>query len=276
MFKQGKKFVKTIAVTSGKTGVGKTTVTANLAVAMNRLGRKVMIMDSDFGLSTVEVLLHVSPRFNIQQLLNNELSPKDILVEDPQGLSILSAGHGQQERAALTELQQLKLLEVLDACTCDIDVLLVNTASGISGNVAFFCSAAQEIIIVTSPERTSIDDAATLITMLYSRYQEKQFQVLVNSAKSSEDSLEAFRRLSHATEQCQSISLDYLGYLPHDKAVQAAVRAQRAFVDLYPGCPASRGIIEIVEKLLNSGDRIKGTLQFCTGQFLKTSTGLPR
>lgn len=276
MHMQGKKFVKTIAVTSGKRGVGKTNVTANLAIAMNRLGRKVMIMDSDFGLSTIEVLLHLSPRFDIQHLLNNELSPKDILVEDPKGISILSAGHGQQERAALTELQQLKLLDVLDACSSDIDVLLVNTASGISGNVAFFCSAAQEIIIITSPEHASIDDSAALITMLYSRYQEKQFQVLVNSAKSSEASLEAFRRLSHATDQCQSISLDYLGYLPHDKAVQAAVRAQRAFVDLYPRCPASRGIIEIGEKLLNSGDRIKGTLQFCTGQLLKTSAGLPR
>lgn len=275
MYVQEKKFVKTIAIASGKGGVGKTNVAANLAIAMNKLGKKVMLMDSDFGLSNIEVLLHISPRYHMQHLLSDELSLKDILVEGPEGIKIISAGHGLLELTALTEFQRLKLLQAFDAYAGDIDVLLIDTASGISENVAFFCSAAQEIIIVTSPERMSIADAAALVKVLYSRYQEKQFHVLVNLAKNAEDALEVFRRLSLETEQFQSISLDYLGYLPLDESVLAAVRAQRAFVDLYPRCAASRRVIGIGKKILNSRDRVKGTLQFCIGQLFTTSAGSP-
>jgi flagellar biosynthesis protein FlhG len=269
-----KKFLKTIAVASGKVGVGKTTVAVNLAIALNRLGRKVMLMDTAFGLRNIERLLHLSPKYHVQHLLNKELSLKDILVEGPEGINILSAGHGPQELTVLTELQRLNILGAIDSCTSDCDVLLIDTASGILENIAFFCSAAQEIIILTSPEHMSIADAAAIINTLYSRYQEKQFHVLVNLAKSAEEALEVFRRLSLATEACQSISLDYLGNLPLDGAVQAAVQAQRAFVNLYPRCPASQGIIEIGKKILESRDKVKGTLQFCIRQLL--TAGSPR
>ena len=261
-----KKFLKTIAIASGKIGVGKTTVAANLALAMNKLGRKVMLMDSAIGLKNIEALLNLPPKDHIHHMLNTELSLKDILVEGPEGSNILSVGH-----SALTELQRLTILDAIDGCTSDIDVLLIDTTSGILENIAFFCSAAQEIIILTSPEHTSIADAAALIDVLYGKYQEKQFHVLVNLAKNDEEALEVFRRLSLATELCQSISLDYLGNLPLDVAVHAAVQAQRAFVDLYPRCPASRGIIEIGKKILKSRDKVKGTLQFCISQLLTTS-----
>jgi flagellar biosynthesis protein FlhG len=263
-----KKFLKTITVASGKVGVGKTTVTANLAIAMNKLGRKVMLMGSDFGLRNIEVLLQLPTTNHRQHLLNTELSLKDILVEGPKGIKILSASQGPGELAAFTELQRLNILNAIDGCTSDIDVLLIDTVSGIAGNIAFFCSAAQEIIILTSPEHASIDDAAALINVLYSRYQERQFHVLVNSSKNDEEALAVFRRLSLATEPCQSISLDYLGSLPLDEAVHEAVKSQRAFVDLYPRCPASLGIIEISKKILKSKDKVKGTLQFCIGQLL--------
>ncbi|MCK9418184.1 MAG: P-loop NTPase [Nitrospirae bacterium] len=266
-----KKFLKTIAIASGKIGVGKTTVAVNLALAMNKLGRKVMLMDSDFGLRTIGERPYLPPKYPIQHLLNRELSLKDILGEDPAGSTILSAGHGPRELKDLTELQRLNILNAIDVFAGDIDVLLIDTASGISENIAFFCSAAQEILILTSPKHASIADSAALITVLYSRYQEKQFHVLVNLAKNDEEALEVFRRLSLATEPCQSISLDYLGNLPLDVAVHAAVQAQRAFVDLYPRCPASRGIIEIGKKILKSRDKVKGTLQFCISQLLTTS-----
>ncbi len=187
----------------------------------------------------------------------------------PDGINILSTGH-----SALTKLQRLNILDAIDRCTNDIDVLLIDTTSGILENIAFFCSAAQEIIILTSPEHASIADAVALINVLYSRYQEKQFHVLVNYAKNDEEALEVFRRLSLATETCQSISLDYLGNLPLDEAVQMAVQAQRAFVDLYPRCPASRSIIKIGKKILQGRDKVKGTLQFCIGQLL--TAGSPR
>jgi flagellar biosynthesis protein FlhG len=276
MFMPERKFVKTIAVISRKESVGKANVTVNLALAMNRLGRKVLIMDTDFGLSNIEALLHISLRRHLQPLLNNEMSIKDILVECPQGVKVLSVGHGAQELAALTELQQLKLLEVFDTLAGDIDVLLIDIGSKESKNISFFCGAAQELIITTSPEHASIADAAAFITMLYSHHREKHFHVLVTSVKNPRASLETFRQLSLATEQCRSISLDYLGFVPYDEAVHASAREQQAFVDLYPECPASKSIIKVCEKLLNSGDRVKGTLQFCIGQLLSTSTGTLR
>lgn len=271
-----KKFLKTIAIASGRIGVGKTTVAVNLALAMNKLGRKVMLMDSDFDWSDLQGLLHAPPEYPIQHLLTRMRSLKDILVQSPGDINNISAGPGPQALKVLTEYQRLNILDALDGCTSDIDVLLIDTASGISEDVAFFCSAAQEIIILTSPEHTSIADAAALITMLYSRYEEKQFRVLVNLAKNDEQALAVFRHLSLATEPCQSISLDYLGNLPLDKAIKTAVHSHRAFVDLSPQSPASLRIIEIGKKLLKSRDKVKGTLQFCFGQLLTASAGLPR
>lgn len=269
---QEKKYIKTIAVITAKGGIDNANVTVNLALALNRLGRKVLILDTDFGLSNIEALLHVSLIHHLRHLLDNAMSIKEILVECPKGVKVLSAGHGRQELASLTELQQLKLLEAFDALAGDIDVLLINTVSKESKNVSFFCGAAQEIIIVISPEQASIADGAAFITMLYNHHQEKHFHILVNSAKNPRVSLETFRRLSLATEQCRSISLDYLGYIPYDEAVRIAIQAQQAFVDRYPQCPASKSITKIGEKLLNSGYRVKGTLQFCIGQLLTTSS----
>jgi flagellar biosynthesis protein FlhG len=261
-----KKFLKTIAVASGKVGLGKTTVAANLAIAMNKLGRKVMFMDSEFGLRNIEAQRSVQPKDHLRYRQKRVHARKDIPVEV---INILSTGH-----STLTELQRLNILDAIDNCTNDVDVLLIDTTSKILENIAFFCSAAQEIIILTSSEHTSIADAAALINVLYNRYQEKQFHVLVNYANNDEEALDVFRRLSLATEPCQNISLDYLGSLPLDEAVKVAVRAQRAFVDIYPGSPASRGIIEIGKTLLTSRDKVKGTLQFCIGQLV--TAGSPR
>jgi flagellar biosynthesis protein FlhG len=263
-----KKFFKTIALASGKSGTGKTTVAANLALAMNKLDRKVMFMGSDFGLSNVEVLQDLPPQYHLQRLLDKKLSLEDSLCEDPEDISLLSSSHSPRELTAFTALQRLNLLNAIDGCTGDIDILLIDTASGISENIAFFCSAVQEIIIVTSPDHASIADTATLINELYNEYQEKQFHVLINLASDAEEAVDVFRRLSLATESCQSISLDYLGYIPLDKAVKAAAQAQRAFVDLYPRCPASRGINQLAKKILKGGVKVKGTLQFCIGQLL--------
>jgi flagellar biosynthesis protein FlhG len=272
LFMHENKFLKTIAVASGKIGMGKTTVAANLAIAMSMQGRKVMFMDSDFGLINVDVLLRVPPKNNIHHPLNTKPVFKDVLGNSLKRINFPSSGNGLREHTSLTEFQRLNILEVIEGCTSDVDVLLIDTASGILENIAFFCSASQEIIVVTSPDRTSIVDAAALINVLYSKYQEQQFHVLVNFAKNAEEALAVFKHLSLATESCHSVSLDYLGSLPLDEAVQVAVQAQRTFVDLYPYSPASRGIIEISNNLLKSRDKVKGTLQFCIGKLIAASS----
>ncbi|MFA5073235.1 MAG: MinD/ParA family protein [Nitrospirota bacterium] len=266
--KTGKHHVRTIAVTSGKGGVGKTNVVANLAIALTAQGKKVMILDADLGLSNIDVLLHLAPHYNIQHVLSGELTLRDVLVEGPHGIRILPASSGMQELTTLDEFQRLKIMEEFDAYDEDIDVVLIDTAAGISENVAFFCIAAQEIVIVTSPEPTAITDAYALIKVLSTRYHEKEFRVLVNCAKNMEEGREVFRRLSRATEKFLNISLDYLGHLPFDEGIPKAVRVQTAFIDLYPNNLASRHIREIATKFLEHNVRVKGTLQFFIGNLL--------
>ncbi len=266
--REKRNFVKTIAVASGKGGVGKTNIAANLAIEMKKKGRRVMILDADLGLSNIDILFQLTPRYNIQHVLSGEMNLKDIIVEGPFGIKILPASSGIQELTALDEFQRLKLLEGFDSAELDIDCLIIDTAAGISENVAFFCIAAQETVVVTSPEPTAITDAYALIKVLFTRYQEKEFRILVNMAKTPEEAFEVFRRLSLVAERFLNISLDYIGYIPFDISVQKAVKAQRALIDIYPNSIASKQFAEIATKFSDSRSGVKGSLQFFIGNLL--------
>ncbi len=264
------RYIKTIAITSGKGGVGKTNLVAGLAIAMRRLGRKVLVFDADLGLSNIDVLLHLAPRYNIQHLLSGEKGLEEIIIEGPLGIKILPASSGIQELTSLDEFQRLKIMESFETYDGEMDVLIIDTAAGISENVAFFCTSSEEIVVITSPEPTAITDAYALIKVLFTRYQEKDFKIVVNSVRDPEEGFEIFKRLSLASERFLHISLSYLGSIPYDEAVRKAVMAQRSFVDLYPNSPASRSIIEMAERLLEEDGRIKGGLQFFLRNILRT------
>ncbi|MBF0316573.1 MAG: MinD/ParA family protein [Nitrospirae bacterium] len=269
----GQTHVRTIAVASGKGGIGKTNVVANLAIAFQKAGRKVLILDADLGLSNIDVLLHLAPKYNIQHVLDGEMKLRDIMVEGPYGIKILPAASGVQEMTDLDEFQRLRFLEEFESLEEDIDVLLIDTAAGISKNVAFFCIAAQEIIIVTSPQPTAITDAYALIKVLYTGYQEKSLTVLVNSAQDEAQAKDVFTRLLNTVEQFLHISLEYLGFIPFDDAVTKSVMKQRAFVEAYPDSKASKKVAELATKLLNrSKVRVKGSLQFFIGNLLSSSS----
>jgi len=266
-----KNVTTTIAISSGKGGVGKSNIVANLAIALTKLKNDVMIFDADLGLSNIDVLFQMAPKYNIQHVLNGEMSLKTIIAEGPHGIKILPASSGTQELTALNEFQRLKLLEEFDFFDVEPDVLLIDTAAGISENVAFFCVAAQEIIIITAPEPTALTDAYALIKVLSTRYQEKKFNVLVNSVKGQEEAIEIFRRLYLVAERFLNLSLDYLGYIPYDESVKDAVKMQRAFVDAFPNSPASKKIIELSHKVMNLEGKVKGSLQFFISNLLSAT-----
>jgi len=266
-----KKFIKTIAVASGKGGVGKTNITANLAIAMSKLGKNVVVVDADLGLSNINILLNKQAKYNIKHLLDGKIALKDILIDGPHGIKILPAGEGLQDLTRLDEFQRLKLLEAFDSYEGDIDVMLSDNSAGISENVTFFCSAAQHIVIVTTPEPTAWVDAYHLIKVLYREYHENKFLVLVNSVKDEAEARVIFETLTNATDRFLSISLDYLGYLPYDEDVKHSVRAQKAFVDLYPKKFISKCVSELATNLLARENLVRGNLQFFVGNLLSPS-----
>jgi flagellar biosynthesis protein FlhG len=264
-----KKTVRTIAVASGKGGVGKTSITANLAISLSKLNRKVLIFDADLGLSNIDVILNLATQYNIKHLFSGEKTLEDLIVDGPQGIKVLPASSGIQELTSLDEFQRLRLLEEFESYDDDVDYLLIDTSSGISQNVAFFCMAAQDIIIVTSPEPTAMTDAYALIKVLFTKYQEKTFRVLVNEVKTAKEAGNVYRRLSKAAERFLSISLDYIGHVPHDGCVQKAVQQQRALMDIYPDSAAAKSLLDIAEKISNDNNHnIKGNLQFFLGGLL--------
>ncbi len=265
-----RKTVRTIAIASGKGGVGKTNITANLAIGLSRLDKKVLVFDADLGLSNIDVILNLATRYNIKHLFKGEKKLKDLIVEGPSGIKVLPASSGIQELTELDEFQRLRIIEEFESYDDDVDYLLIDTSSGISTNVAFFCMAAQEIIIVTSAEPTAMTDAYALIKVLFTKYQEKYFKVLVNNVKDEKEATEVYRRLSTAAEKFLSISLDYLGYVPYDALLQKAVRQQKALLEIYPDSKAARSLINITEKIsAENSKQIKGTLQFFLGGLLK-------
>ena len=267
------KSIRTIAITSGKGGVGKTNVAANLAVALQKMGEKVLIFDADLGLSNVDVLLGLVTPFNIQHVLNGKKHLQDVIVEGPQGIKILPASSGVQEFTQLDEFQRLRLLEEFETFQGEIDTLIIDTGAGISSNVAFFCISAQTIIVIISPEPTSLTDGYALIKVLFTQYQEKDFKILVNSVHDASEGLKVFKRLSVAAEKYLQVSLDYLGFISKDDSIPRAVKAQKSFLDIYPDSAASQDILSLAAKLKEDEvNPIKGSLQLFFGNMIGESS----
>jgi len=267
--------IRVISVTSGKGGVGKSNVVSNLAIALSSLGKRVLVIDADLGLGNLDVLLGLSPQFNLNHVFSGEKSILDILIEGPKGIKIIPAGSGIQEFTTLGQHEKMKLLDELDVLDDKFDVLLVDTEAGISENVTYFSAAAQEIIVVVTPEPTSITDVYALIKLMATRYSEHHFKVLVNMAKDSEDALEVFRKLANVAGRVLDISLDYLGCVVKDEKVVEAVKSQRAVMELFPDSEAAICFATLAKRVIenNRQTRLKGNIQFFFRRFLENPVG---
>ncbi|HEY4743938.1 MAG TPA: MinD/ParA family protein [Desulfuromonadaceae bacterium] len=271
----GQKGIRVISVTSGKGGVGKSNVVSNLAIAMSAQGKKVLVIDADLGLGNLDVLLGLSPAYNLNHVLNGEKNLSEILIDGPAGIKIIPAGSGVQEFTSLGQHERLKLLDELDMLEEQFDVLIVDTEAGISENVTYFTVAAQEIIVVVTPEPTSITDVYALIKLLATRYSEHHFKVLVNMAKDSEDALEVFRKLANVAGRFLDISLDYLGCVVKDEKVVEAVKRQKAVSELFPESEAATCFATLAKRVIENTrqTRLKGNIQFFFRRFLDNPTG---
>jgi flagellar biosynthesis protein FlhG len=257
--------VRVISVTSGKGGVGKTNVAANLALALSNLGKRVLILDADLGLANLDVMLGLNPRYTINHVLKREKTLDEVIVTAPGGFKLLPASSGIQELTELDRSQRLFFLSELDMLQDLFDVLLIDTGAGISSNVMYFNVAAMERLVVVTNEPTSLTDAYALIKVLTNKYQQKRFMVLINSVRNGTEAERIYKQLSAVVDKyLGSPSLDYLGWIPYDEQVQMAVRQQQMVLQRYPDTPASRSFVELAHKLMaaEKGRTFEGDIKF--------------
>lgn len=261
---------RVVCVTSGKGGVGKSNFTVNMAYALAKLGKKVLVLDADLNLANVDVLLGMTPKFNLHHMFTGEKSLQEVMVTGPGGIRILPGSSGIMELANLTENQKLYFLSEMEELNQQLDVMLIDTAAGINENVIYFNLAAQERIVLLTPEPTSLTDAYALIKVLSTRHDVKRFSIVVNQAESEREALAVFRQISLVCDQfLGTLSLDFLGYIPYDKKLIQAVRSQRLITDLFPDTAASQMIVKIARQFSNSRPTLTtdGNIKFFWPQF---------
>ena len=257
--------IKVIAVTSGKGGVGKTNIAANLAYLFSMMGKRVLLLDADAGLANIDVLLGISPHYNLYHLFRGEKTLSEIVVRGPGGIMIVPAVSGIQEMSELSAGQKLTLLEELDNFDEQVDMMIIDTAAGIAGNVMYFNMAATDIIVVVSPDPTSLTDSYALIKVLSQQYATHHFMILANMVENVEEALEIYKRLSSAAGHFLNVSVEYLGYLINDRYVTESVRQQSLFTEIYPASWASRLLEAAAKKALrgdSTGSSDKGMIKF--------------
>nr|WP_232513385.1 MinD/ParA family protein [Zobellella denitrificans] len=266
--------IQVIAVTGGKGGVGKTNITLNLASAMTALGKRVMVLDGDLGLANVDVLLGIRVTRNLSHVLRGECSLDDILVEGPQGIKIVPATSGNQSMAELSPLEHVSLIRAFGEMSTPLDVLLVDTAAGISDMVLSFARAAQEVLMVVCDEPTSITDAYALIKILSRDHGVSRFKIVANMVRSQREGQELFAKLTRVTDRFLEANLELVASVPFDGNLRLAVRRQALVVNQYPQSPASLALKSLAAKALSwpLPQQAEGHLQFFIEKLLNHPT----
>ncbi len=234
--------VKVIAVTGGKGGVGKTNVTLNLAMAMAQMGKRVLVLDADLGLANCDVMLGLRVERNLSHVLSGEAELDDILVTGPFGIKIVPATSGTQSMTELSPAEHAGLIRAFSELRTQFDILLVDTAAGISDMVLSFSRASQDVLVVVCDEPSSITDAYALMKILSREHSVQKFKIVANMVRSLREGQELFAKLSRVTDRFLDVTLELVATIPFDENVRKAARKQKAFVDAFPKTPASLAI----------------------------------
>lgn len=270
--------LRVIAMTSGKGGVGKTNISANLAVLAAKMGKRVLVIDADLGLANVEIVFGLKPRYHMGDLLTSSISVEDVLIEGPHGIRILPAGSGVQNLTLLDAESKMRFVAALDPLQDQFDVVMVDSGAGIGDNVLFFVGIAQEAILVVSPEPTSLVDAYAAVKVLSQQAGVRNFGVVINPVVDELPAREIFHKLTTVTSRFLEASVRHLGYIPRDENLHRAIMAQRPLVDAFPHSPASRALGALAEKLFNENKPplLDGGMKLMWNRLLREGAGQPR
>lgn len=244
---------RVITVTSGKGGVGKTSISVNLALQFQKLGKRVVILDADFGLANIEVMMGVRPTANLADLMFRGKTLRDIVMTGPEGIGFISGGSGIKELASMSRDQIFYVMQSLSELDDIADIIIVDTGAGISDSVLEFAAASEEVLLVATPEPTSITDAYALLKTL-NKTQEFQasrttIKLVANCVKNQQEGQEIYDKMRTVAEKFLNIQLEYLGAVVNDTNVSKSVMQQKPLLLAYPNSAAASSIVQLVNRL---------------------------
>lgn len=248
--KQNQRGGRVLAVTSGKGGVGKTNTSINLAIALAQRGARVTVLDADLGLANVEVLLGLNSLYNLQHVVTGEKKMLEILVTGPGGIQVVPGSSGIARFADLGPNARQNVLNGLDDLQQFSDFIIVDTMAGIGQNAVAFAAAADEVLLVTTPEPSSIVDAYAMIKTIFQQRDDSVFRLIINQALNEQQGRAVAHKITHVAQQFLGRSLAYAGHVPRDPHVQQAVMQSQPFILRFPGAPATKCVQEIAARLL--------------------------
>lgn len=247
---------RVITVTSGKGGVGKSNLSVNLGIQMSRLGKRVIILDADFGLANVEVMLGIRPRYSLADLMFKGKGLQDIITKGPENIGFISGGSGIHELINITKSQILFLTQKLYELDQLADVVIIDTGAGITDSVLEFVTVSSEVLLVATPEPTSITDAYALLKALNRKGDfvpaDTSIKMVANRVESYEAGKQLYTKLNLVVEKFLTIKMGFLGAIPQDANVSKAVMQQRPYSTLYPNSPSSKAVYELAANLCNN------------------------
>lgn len=261
---------KTISITSGKGGVGKTSLVCNIATQLGREGSRVLILDGDLGMANVDIMFNVKPKKTIHDVISGEATLSEVLVNVMPNVYLIPGGSGVFELQHLNEYEKRMLLDQVSQLPFAFDYMLIDTAPGIAENVLYLNASAQEICVVVTPEPTSMTDSYALIKVLNRYYKINKFSVILNQVKDEEEALTCFKRLSDVANQFLYVSLDYKGAVVSDPILRKCTKTQQLVLQSSPQAPSAENIKKIAKsfKTYSETDALPGGLAFFWQQFV--------
>lgn len=254
---------RTMSFTSGKGGVGKSTLTVNTGLQLAREGARVLLLDGDMAMANLDIMLGVRPTHNLSHVIAGTKNVEDVLVEIEKNLTLLPGGSGVRELQNLSDMNRRLILDQLEVLPQTFDYVLVDTAPGIDSNVLSLNAAVGEINVILTPDPSSLTDAYALIKVLNRDLKVERFNVLCNLVRDDEEGLAQFKRLSDVANQFLFVSLDYLGSIPMDPYLRQSTRAQQILLKTYDQAPSAKAVKNLVKKLrtTNHDEYLRGGVQ---------------